>query len=135
MVQMTDDLKLVTDKLASGEGTVGKLLTDDSVYNDTAVVMANLRSLSDRITAGEGTIGKLLTEDSEVYNNVDATMVAVREITESINAGEGTIGRLVRDAKLYDEATLLVEDIRAAVDDLREASPITSFGSVMFGAF
>lgn len=135
MVKMTDDLKLVTDKLAAGEGTVGKLLNDDSVYNDAAAVMANLRSVSDRIAAGEGTIGKLLTEDAAVYDNVDATMAAVREIAESINAGEGTIGKLVRDAKLYDEATLLVEDIRAAVDDLREASPITSFGSVMFGAF
>jgi len=135
MVDITDDLKMVVDKVAAGEGTVGKLLNDDSVYDDAAVLMSNLRSVSDRIAAGEGTIGKLLNEDSGVYDNMDATMVAVREITESINAGEGTIGKLVRDAKLYDEATLLVEDVRAAVDDLREASPITSFGSVMFGAF
>jgi hypothetical protein len=28
-----------------------------------------------------------------------------------------------------------IEDVRAAIDDLREASPITSFGSVLFGAF
>jgi len=59
----------------------------------------------------------------------------VRSIAESIDAGEGTLGKLVRDAKLYDETTSLVEDVRAAVDDLREASPITSFGSVIFGAF
>lgn len=135
MVEITDDLKTVVDKIEKGEGTVGKLLNEDGVYNDAAALMANLRGISDRIAAGEGTIGKLLTEDAAVYDNVDATMVAVREIAESINAGEGTIGKLVRDAKLYDEATLLVEDVRAAVDDLREASPITSFGSVMFGAF
>ncbi|MDF7824974.1 MlaD family protein [Pontiellaceae bacterium B12227] len=135
MLEISDDLKLVSDKVAKGEGTVGKLLMDDAVYNDAASVMANLRGVSDRLASGEGTLGKLLYEDATLYDNMDATMVAVRDIAETINEGEGTIGKLVRDAKLYDEAALLVEDVRAAVDDLREASPITSFGSVMFGAF
>jgi phospholipid/cholesterol/gamma-HCH transport system substrate-binding protein len=135
MVGITEDLKSVVNKVENGEGTVGKLVNDPAIYDDAAAVMANLRLISDRLNAGEGTIGKLLNDDSGVYDNVDATMVAVRSIAESINEGEGTLGRLVRDAKLYDEATLLVEDVRAAVDDLREASPITSFGSVMFGAF
>ncbi len=132
---ISEDLKLIMGRAVNGEGTVGKLLTDDKVYKDAAELMANLKTLSDRMAAGEGTLGKLMAEDVELYANVDATLAAAREIAESINSGEGTLGRLVRDAKLYDEASLLVEDVRAAVDDLREASPITSFGSVMFGAF
>ena len=135
MVEITDDLKLVVDKVAKGEGSVGKLLADETLYDDASAMMANFRDVSDRLASGEGTIGKLLYEEATLYDNVDATMVAVRDIAESINEGEGTLGMLVRDAKLYEEATLLVEDVRAAVDDLREASPITSFGSVMFGAF
>lgn len=135
LLEISEDLKLVSDQVAKGEGTVGKLLMDDAVYNDASVMMANLRNVSDRLASGEGTISKLLYEDATLYDNLDATMVAVRDIAESINEGEGTLGMLVRDAKLYDEAALLVEDVRAAVDDLREASPITSFGSVMFGAF
>lgn len=135
MEVLTEDLKAIVARVADGQGTVGKLLNDDAVYNDAAALMANMRMVSDRIAQGEGTVGKLLSEDEELYENLDATMLAVREITESINNGEGTIGMLVRDAKLYNEATLLVEDVRAAVDDLREASPVTSFGSVLFGAF
>jgi len=76
-----------------------------------------------------------MSSDSGVYDDFGATMSALRSITESIDEGDGTLGRLVRNAKLYDETTLLVEDVRAAIDDLREASPITSFGSVLFGAF
>jgi len=121
--------------LERGEGTIGKLLKDDAVYEDASVLMANLRMLSDRLEQGQGTLGKLMAEDSEMSEDFEATLVAVRGISESINAGDGTLGRLVRDARLYDEATLLVEDVRAAIDDLREASPITSFGSVLFGAF
>ncbi len=132
---LTAGLKTIVAKVAAGEGTVGKLLTDDAVYEDASALMANLRDVSDRVASGEGMLGKLVSEDEQLYENLDAAMLAVREISETINAGEGTLGRLVRDARLYDEAALLVEDVRAAVDDLREASPVTSFGSVLFGAF
>ncbi|MDZ8119728.1 MlaD family protein [Pontiella agarivorans] len=135
MAVLAEDLKGIVGRVAEGQGTVGKLLTDEAVYNDASAMMANLRMVSDRIAKGESTMGKLLSEDSELYENFDATMAAARAIAEGINQGEGTLGLLVRDAKLYNETTLLVEDVRAAVDDLREASPVTSFGSVLFGAF
>jgi phospholipid/cholesterol/gamma-HCH transport system substrate-binding protein len=135
MVELSDDLKAVVARVEQGEGTVGKLLNDDSVYQDASKLMANLRDISDRLASGEGTLGKLMSEDASLYEDISATMVSVRSISESIDTGEGTLGKLVRDARLYDETTSLVEDVRAAVDDLREASPITSFGSVIFGAF
>ena len=135
MVDLTDDLKVIVARVEAGEGTVGKLLGEDDLYNDAAAMMANARMVSDRLAAGEGTLGQLLSEDAQLYDDFAATMVSVRDISESIAAGEGTLGKLVRDAKLYDETASLVEDVRAAVDDLREASPITSFGSVIFGAF
>ncbi|MEI6891326.1 MAG: MlaD family protein [Pontiella sp.] len=135
MVMITEDIKRIVGKVKRGEGTVGKLLTDETVYNDAVEMVAILRTISNRLVSGEGTLGKLLYADATLYDNMEATMVAVREITESINNGEGTMGLLVRDAKLYTEATFLLEDVRAAVDDLREASPISSFGSVLFGAF
>ena len=91
--------------------------------------------MSSNLAEGKGTLGKLMAEDDTVYTDLAATLASIRRISESIDKGEGTLGKLVRDAKLYDETTLLVEDVRAAVDDLREASPITSFGSVIFGAF
>ncbi|MEE9368333.1 MAG: MlaD family protein [Pontiella sp.] len=135
MIVISDDVKAIVRRVEQGEGTVGKLLKDDSVYDDASVLMANLRDISERLEAGEGTLGKLMAEDSAVYDDLGATLASVRSISDSISAGEGTLGRLVRDARLYDETTSLVEDVRAAVDDLREASPITSFGSVIFGAF
>lgn len=135
MVEISDGLKSVVARIEQGKGTVGKLINDPAVYDDAAALVSNLREISERLAAGEGTLGKLMSEDAALYDDVSATMVSVRSIAETIDAGEGTLGKLVRDAKLYDETTSLVEDVRAAVDDLREASPITSFGSVIFGAF
>lgn len=132
---LTDDLMVVGDRLEKGEGTIGKLLKEDGVYEEARQLVTNLRVMSENLAAGEGTLGKLLAEDDQLYQDLSATMANAKTISDSISNGEGTLGRLVRDAKLYDETTLLVEDVRAAVDDLREASPITSFGSVVFGAF
>lgn len=135
LMALSEDLRQVGERLEKGEGTVGRMLKDDEVYRDVQTTVANLREISDRLVSGEGSLGKLVSSDSGFYEDLDATMASLRSISERINAGEGTLGKLVGDETLYDEATLLVEDMRAAIDDLREASPITSFSSVVFGAF
>lgn len=137
MVDVSEDVKVIMARIQKGEGTLGRLLsTDDGkLYEDSTAMMANLRKVSENLAEGNGTLGRMMAGDNKVYDDLAATMESLRNISESINAGEGTLGMLVRDAKLYNEGALLVEDMRAAIDDLREASPITSFGSVLFGAF
>ena len=137
LAKATTDLMEIAGRLNAGEGILGKLLSkeDDPLYTDGKIMMENLRTLSQNLMDGKGILGELMNGDKKSYEDLEATLVAARSISESISNGEGTLGRLVRDAKLYDETTLLIEDVRAAVDDLREASPITSFGSVLFGAF
>ncbi len=137
MVAVSEDLKSISSRLADGKGTLGRLLSadDEKLYDDTQATMANLRTITQNLADGKGTLGKLVSGEDTAYGDLEATLAAARSIAESISSGEGTLGKLVRDAQLYDETTLLVEDVRAAVDDLREASPITSFGSVLFGAF
>lgn len=137
MACITGDFKSIMARLERGEGSLGKLLAadDGQLYEDGKAVMANLRTISQNLADGKGTLGQLMSGEETAFEDLEATLANVRSISESINKGEGTLGKLVRDAKLYDETTLLVEDVRAAIDDLREASPITSFGSVLFGAF
>ncbi len=135
LVSVSENLKTLGMRLENGDGTVGKLLKDEEVYNDVQRMMANFREISDRLAAGQGTLGKLVSSDSNVYDDLGATLKSVRSIAEQVNSGEGTLGKLVHDPTLYDEGALLMEDMRAAIDDLREASPITSFGSVVLGAF
>jgi len=137
LARISEDLKKIMSRLESGEGSLGMLLTEDDgqLYDDGKALMANLRTISQNLADGKSTLGQLMSGEDTAFHDLEATLAAIRSISESVNEGEGTLGKLVRDAKLYDEANLLVEDVRAAVDDLREASPITSFGSVLFGAF
>lgn len=137
LADISTDLRTIMSRLEQGEGSLGMLLAadDGQMYQDGRALLGNLRLISQKLADGEGTLGQLVSGDAGAFDDLEAIMTNVRSITDSINEGEGTLGKLVRDAKLYDETTLLVEDVRAAVDDLREASPITSFGSVLFGAF
>jgi len=129
------NLKDASDRLAAGEGTLGKLLTDDSVYNDLQDSMANVKDISDRLANGKGTIGKLLSDDARMYDDLEASVANLREVSDKLAQGEGTIGKLMQEDDLYTELKLLLVEARAAVDDFRETSPITTFSSIFFGAF
>lgn len=122
------NLKELTRKLKDGEGTVGRLLTEDSLYT-------NLLAVSERLSNGEGTLGKLLSSDDTLYRDLSDTVSALKETAETINRGEGTLGKLVKEDGVYQQVDGLMGDLRATIDDLRETSPIVSFSSIFFGAF
>ncbi|MFT5125589.1 MAG: phospholipid/cholesterol/gamma-HCH transport system substrate-binding protein [Kiritimatiellia bacterium] len=146
----SDDLAVVTQRITDGKGTLGKLMSEDStLYDDLQVSMANLKSISTRIEEGKGTVGKLLSEEETLYNNlVDASESFknmsddIASLGEKMNSGQGTVGKLMNDDELYDEIKKLVEnasnvmgDAQATIDDFRETSPLTTFSSILFGAF
>ncbi|MBP1590203.1 MAG: MCE family protein [Kiritimatiellae bacterium] len=130
------DLRSISSTLASGQGTLGHLLSaDDTLYNDLSAAVADLRSISDRLEAGEGTLGRLLSKDDTMYNDLSLALANFRTVSDGLANGQGTLGKLLADDTLYDEVNALVGEGRAAIDDLRETSPITTFSSVFFGVF
>ena len=48
------DVKKISNKLAAGEGTLGKLLMEETMYADLKSTTANLKEISNRLAAGEG---------------------------------------------------------------------------------
>ena len=129
------DVKRISAKLAAGEGTIGKLLMEDQVYNDLKSTTANLKEISTRLAAGEGTLGKLLAKDDQLYRDVASAASSIKNITAKIEKGEGTIGKLTMDDGLYQDVKKTMSEARAAIDDFREAAPLTTFSSLFLGAF
>lgn len=132
---VASNLRDITARINRGEGSIGKLMNDDAVYTNVLAITANLREVSDRLAAGKGTIGRLLSEDDQLYNDLSAAAASIRDISGTISRGEGTLGKLAKDDQVYDQLNKLLTEVRAAVDDLRETSPVVSFSSVFFGAF
>jgi phospholipid/cholesterol/gamma-HCH transport system substrate-binding protein len=79
------DLKDITGKINSGQGTIGKLLNDDALYNDARASLANLNEITDKINHGEGTLGLLVNDESlylevkQMIGDIRATVDEIRE--------------------------------------------------------
>jgi phospholipid/cholesterol/gamma-HCH transport system substrate-binding protein len=117
----------VVAKIERGEGTVGKLLGDDSIANDIAGVTHKLNS-------GDGTLGALLTR-SDVYDNLREITENVAVVSGTVRSGQGSLGRLVMDDEIYQQVKSALLIIQRALEEYREAAPVTTFTSVFFGAF
>jgi phospholipid/cholesterol/gamma-HCH transport system substrate-binding protein len=61
------------DGIAAGKGTIGKLMTDETLYNSTASSMTNLNQILNKINQGNGTVGKLVN-DQEFYKNAKLSL-------------------------------------------------------------
>ena len=93
-----------------------------------------------RIRDGNGLLMKLADDEklaadaSALVERLSAASADLASVASRLEKGEGTLGKLSADAKLYDEVTALVKDIRQVVDNYRDTTPISSFGSLIGGA-
>ena len=55
-------------------------------------------------------------------------------VAKKLKSGEGTLGKLINDSSLYDEVDGLSKDLRQVLDNYRDTTPITTFGSLVTGA-
>ncbi len=73
---VTHNLRLISDRVAGGKGTLGSLVADSGddgslslTMQDLQVAVANLKSISEKINEGEGTVG-LLIADPTIYERL-----------------------------------------------------------------
>jgi phospholipid/cholesterol/gamma-HCH transport system substrate-binding protein len=116
---ITGDFKIISRKLARGEGTLGKLLNDNSVYINLNSAVASIQgasvqaqqlinSFSD-FSSGlkkEGTLAYGLTSDTIVFYSLKASILKLRQIA--------------------DTATLIINNLKMA-----ESNPNTTVGVLL----
>lgn len=87
--------QLITD-VRGGRGTLGKIVTDDALYNEMQAFVASAANVTKSLEAGRGTLGGL-AKDPAAYNALKASLENLQAMTARINSGQGTLGRLVND--------------------------------------
>ncbi len=66
-----------------GQGSLGKLVKDESLYKESSSAMGSLREILEKINRGYGTMGKLVNDDT-LYKNVRTTLQKVDKATDGI---------------------------------------------------
>jgi phospholipid/cholesterol/gamma-HCH transport system substrate-binding protein len=128
------NMENISGQIASGQGTIGKLIYTDSLYNSALVTVTNLqdavtevRGVVSGITNGQGTIGKLVTDDT-LYTATTASMTNLSQVLLKINQGQGTIGKLVNDQEFYKNAKLSLQKLDKMADGLEDQGPLSVIG-------
>ena len=129
---ITSDFKVVSKRLADGEGTVGKLLTDDSMARQLAAMTATLQMASTNIQLmtsnladytsklqKQGSLTNGLVNDTVLFAHLKAASLQIQEASR--NAKELTDNLSEVSNKLKDSSNLagVVLHDQATADNLR----------------
>jgi len=91
----------IVDSIETGQGSVGKLITDPVLYNKATQTVDELHTLIVNINNGKGSVGKLLN-DNQLYDHLNDTAAKLDTITTNLNAGKGSAGKLLNDDQMYN---------------------------------
>lgn len=115
----------ILNKANTGDGTLGKIVNDDDLYNnldgavaETKETMKRLQATIDKINSGQGSAGKLVN-DPKLYDSLAKTAASLEAISSDIRAGKGSAGKIVNDDALYNETRTAVADLRKITEDFR----------------
>jgi phospholipid/cholesterol/gamma-HCH transport system substrate-binding protein len=100
VVALTRDLRAITGGIAKGEGTVGQLVTNRSLYDELTGTLTQTNALLARMQNRNGTFGRLV-EDPALYNNLTRAVGSLDSLVNTVNRSEGTVGKLLKDDTLY----------------------------------
>lgn len=135
------NIENISGQIAGGQGTVGKLIYTDSLYNSALTTVTNLqdavtevRGVINGVTNGQGTLGKLVTDET-LYNSTAASMTNLNQILLKINQGQGTVGKLVNDQEFYKDAKLSLQKLDKATESLEDTGPLSILGSLVTTLF
>lgn len=101
----------------NGQGSIGKLLVDDTLYNHFLQIVDQVQRLVDTVNSDKGTVG-LLLNNRELYDNFQSTLGRVDNLIDQVQNGKGTAGKLIQDPALYNEAVSTVQGLHLMVDNL-----------------
>lgn len=142
------NLEDITNKIRTGEGTIGKLVNDPTAYNELNATLveirgaaaeaktfvANAQGIIDQVKSGKGTIGTLVYDD-EAGQNIKIVSKNLRDLSEKLNNPNSSFGQLITSDSLIRDAQSTLRKVDRAVDGMADQGPITAVGVVANALF
>ncbi|HWG57462.1 MAG TPA: MlaD family protein [Candidatus Acidoferrales bacterium] len=119
MQELSKDLGDIVQEIQKGNGTLGKLIKDPSMYNNLNHSIATVDAMLTSIQKGNGTLGKFIVSD-EIYNKTDAIAGDVHDMTSAIRDQKGLAGRLIYDPGLGQDVTQIASNTNKLVGGVQQ---------------
>ncbi|MGH9535523.1 MAG: MlaD family protein [Terriglobales bacterium] len=104
-------LGALMDQIQSGQGSIGKLLYSEELYDRFNVIAKNVERLTAAINARQGTVGELVY-DRAFYAKLNTTLDRLNDTLNRIQHGPGTVAKLINDPSLYNHTDQLVQGLK-----------------------
>jgi phospholipid/cholesterol/gamma-HCH transport system substrate-binding protein len=103
---MTQNLAEIIARVNRGEGSIGKLLKDEQLYNDAKALTKNaaqsLQSITSEVSGLTTLFNELGDGVKEVVGNIDSAVSRVDYILAGIQQGKGVVGQMLISGTKFD---------------------------------
>ncbi len=119
--------------LGEGKGALSMLVSDEETRKRFDNIITSLSDVMTDVRAGESVVSRLIS-DKKMGDELAQAFTSIATFTKGLAEGEGTLAKLINDPELYVEIKRLIGQTREAIEDAREAAPISAFTSIIFSA-
>ena len=115
--KLSDQISVIVKDVQDGKGTVGRLFTDEALYNNLNATVRETEEVMRLIRSGEGSAGRFVN-DPALYNNANEITLQLRRIAEDLRSGRGTAGKLLTDDELYHRINRTADRLDRSVEQV-----------------
>ena len=123
--ESTSHLNRILARMDAGEGTLGKALRDEELYNRMVDVGVRLQAVMSKLENPSGPLGRLVN-DSEMSRQLASSVKGIESIVSRVEQGKGPLGALSKDEKL-------VADLKSLTANLNEVAAKLQHGEGSMG--
>jgi phospholipid/cholesterol/gamma-HCH transport system substrate-binding protein len=117
--KLSDEISSIVRDVKGGKGTVGRLFSDEALYNNLNATIRETEDVMRQVRSGQGTAGRFLN-DPALYNNANEVTLQLRKIAEDLRAGRGSAGKLLTDDQLYNRINRTADRLDRSVDQINQ---------------
>jgi phospholipid/cholesterol/gamma-HCH transport system substrate-binding protein len=112
--ESTSHLNKILARMDAGEGTMGKALRDEELYNRMVDVSVRLQAVMGKLESPHGPLGRLVN-DNEMSRQLASSVKGIESIVSRVEQGKGPLGALSKDEEL-------VADLKSLTANLNEVT-------------
>ena len=149
------NVKVISDRIAQGQGTVGRLINSDDLYvaafntisnlqgtaadikkamDGAHTLLANANDVIAQVKSGQGTLGKIIYDEG-LHQQTAGAMTNLNQILQKINNGNGTAAQLINTNSMMKDIKLSLQKLDNAAASLEDTGPISILGTMLNSLF
>jgi phospholipid/cholesterol/gamma-HCH transport system substrate-binding protein len=162
LLDITANFKQISERMAAGQGTIGKLLTDDQLVNqleaavttlqqasrNAASLTANLDTYASKLQT-KGSLANAIVTDTALFSTLQRTVTQIQETStsakeavnnikkasEELNNTNGTAGVLLHDAETAAYLKTTLKNLESGTQKLDENMEAMQHNFLLRGFF